>query len=122
MGGYAVNIAIRIEDGVVQEVTSDDPGAQGAKVAILLDHSAEQVVKVMPEDLSLVMRDAMDRTTCQGIGIACDEAAARIKKMALADYSDPAAMVDDIEAVIAEFAECIRRAATAPSELGLGGS
>ena len=43
--------------------------------------------------------------------MACDEAAARFKKIALSDYRDPAAMVDDIEALVAELADCINRAA-----------
>ena len=117
-----MNIAIRIEDGVVQEVTSDDPDAQGARVAIVLDHCAERVVAIVPSmNLAQLMRDAIDRTVCEGIGMACDETAARIKKIALSDYSDPAAMVDDIEALVAELAKLINRAALV-AELDLGGS
>ena len=41
MGGHTVNIAIRIEDGIIKEVTSDHPAAEGADVAILNNDVAE---------------------------------------------------------------------------------
>jgi hypothetical protein len=108
--GYAVNIAIRIEDGIVQEVTSDDPDAHGAKVAIVQNDSAERVVKVVPEDLSLLMVVASARTQCEGVGIACELAGERMLAISRQRYDDPVKMIDDVNGILVELVDVVRRA------------
>ncbi len=104
-----MNIAIRIEDGVVQEVTSDDPDAQGAKVAIVQNDSAERVVKVTPEDLSLLMLVASARTQCEGVGIACELAGERMLAISRQRHDNPVQMIDDVNAILAELVDVVRR-------------
>ena len=98
-----MNIAIRIEDGIIKEVTSDHPAAEGADVAILNNDVAERVVRVVPENLSLVMIAAGARTQCEGIGIACEIAGERILDLSKTLHTDPVKMIDDLNDIMREL-------------------
>ena len=106
-----MNIAIRIEDGVIKEVTSDHPAAEGADVAILNNDTAERLVTVRPENLTAVMLAANARNQCEGIGIACEIAGERILDLSKTLYSDPAKMIDDINQVVQVFVANVGKAA-----------
>ena len=106
-----MNIAIRLEDGVIKEVTSDSPAAEGAKVAILQNDSAERVVRVKPENLSSVMPAAVARTQCEGIGIACEIAGECLLDLSKTRYEDPSKMTDDVNQVLQVFVANIMKAA-----------
>lgn len=112
-----MNIAIRIKDGVVQQVTSDEPALQGVRVAVVERDIAERIVEVTYEEqLSALLRAGTDRTICHAVGMACDVAAERMAHLATTQYDDPVRMVDDLNDLIQQLSSAVARAVDALGE------
>ena len=113
-----MSIAIRFEDGVIKEVTSDSPGVEGTEVAILHDTETERIVRVAPANLTLVMIAARARTQCEGIGIACEIAGERILEISKTLYSEPSRMIDDLNDIVRELVGIVGNAVDSTLDRG----
>ncbi len=106
-----MNIAIHIEDGVIQQVTSDDPSLQGARVAVVQADIAERIVEVTYEaKLDALIRAGTDRTMCHAIGMACELAGERLMAMGQTAHDDPVQMIDDMNELVQQLADAVARA------------
>lgn len=109
-----MNIAIRIENGVVQQVTSDEPSLQGVRVAVVQKDTAERVVEITYEEkLAALIRAGTDRTICHAVGMACDVAVERLLLIAQTPYDDPVRMVDDLNELMQQLSNSVARAVNA---------
>ena len=50
------------------------------------------------------------RTQCEGVGIACELAGERMLVISRRRYDDPAKMIGDVNAVLAELVDIVSRA------------
>lgn len=101
-----VTIGVYLEDGVPRRITSSDPCLQGATVVIVEDGATTHaVIAVADNDDDLAQRrpDALNRSRCEGIGIACEVAAERLRILGTTRFSDSTDYFREVAAFVSEF-------------------
>jgi hypothetical protein len=110
-----VNIAIHIEGGVVQRVTSDNALIHGATVAVVHDDVVDRAVAVSYSDeLQALITQALDNSTCHGIGIACELAGEQLIALSRTAITDPTTMTRQVDEVMRMLMSMVERAHASP--------
>lgn len=109
-----VTIGVYLEDGVPRRVASNDPSLQGVAVVIIEDDvTTHAVIATADTDGDLARRrpEALNRSRCEGIGIACEVGAERLRILGTTRFTDSNDYLREVAAFVAEFSDLALAAA-----------
>ena len=97
-------IGVYLEGGYVHRVSCD---GDEATVVIYDDGNVQKALFTTEPDAALVgdAETAKESTRCQGIGIACDLAAERLRVLSMKQFDGTKEAIDDVVSVIEDLRE-----------------